>query len=139
MTVVVDTSFFVALKSLRDADHARAVELFTELLRGDMGAAHTTDFVFSEAVTAVFARTHRHAAAVGVGDLIHLSRERAPVFPMYHVTEDELGDAWKEFRRYRDRELSMTDWTTVIVARVLEADAILSFDRGFDGVFARRS
>jgi len=139
MTVVVDTSFFVALKSLRDGNHGRAVELFAELLRGEMGAAHTTDFVFAEAVTAVLARTHRHSAAVAIGDLVRLAHRGAPVFPMHHVTESEFVDAWAEFRRYRERELSMTDWTSVVVARGLEADAILSFDRGFDGVFARRS
>lgn len=139
MTVIVDTSFFVALKSLRDADHDRAVALFADLLRGEMGGAHTTNFVFSEAVTAVLARARRHSAAVGVGDLIRLSRDGSPVFPMHHVTEEELEEAWREFRRYRERELSMTDWTTVVVARHLEAEAVLSFDRGFDGVFTRLS
>ncbi len=138
MTVVVDTSFFVALKSLRDADHDRAVGLFAELLRGELGASYATDFVFSEAVTAVLARTHRHSAAVGVGDLIRMSRDGSPVFPMHHVTEDELEEAWSEFRRYRERDLSMTDWASVVVARHLEAEAILTFDRGFDGVFPRR-
>jgi len=95
--------------------------------------------VFAEAVTAVLVRTHRHSAAVGVGDLVRLSREGSPVFPMHHVTEEEWEEAWREFRRYRERELSMTDWISVVVARHLEAEAIVSFDRGFDGVFPRRS
>lgn len=139
MSLVVDTSFFVALKSLRDANHGRAVELFEEILKGERGTAHTTNLVFSEAVTAVLARTHRHGAAVGVGDLVLLSRDGSPLFPMHHVTAGELLEAWREFRRFRDRELSITDWTSVVVARALEAEAILSFDRGFDGIFPRQS
>jgi len=139
MTVLVDTSFFVALKSLRDTNHHRAAELFAEILKGEKGAAHTTNLVFSEAVTAALARTHRHSAAVGIGELIFLARDGSPVFPMHHITEEELEEAWREFRRYRERELSMTDWTSVVVARQLEAEAILSFDHGFDGVFPRQS
>ena len=62
-----------------------------------------------------------------------------PFFLMHHVTRDELLEAWEEFRRYRDKGLSMVDWTSVVVARKLEADAILSFDEGFDGVYPRLS
>ena len=47
--------------------------------------------------------------------------------------------AWSEFRRFRERELSMTAWVSVVVARQLEVDGILSFDSGFDGIFPRVS
>lgn len=137
MSLLVDTSFFVALKSLRDANHARAAELFAEILRGERGAVHTTNLVFAEAVTAALARTHRHAAAVGVGEAILLSRGGRPVFSMHDVSSERLREAWGEFLRYTDKELSMTDWTSVVVARHMELDAILSFDGGFDGIYPR--
>jgi predicted nucleic acid-binding protein len=138
MSVLVDTSFFVSLKSLRDKDHRRATELFQEILRGELGTAHTTNFIFAEAVTASLARTHRHSAAVGVGELIHArGATGVPIFGMHHVSPEELHQAWDEFRRYREKELSLTDWTSVVVARSLEADAVLSFDQGFDGIHAR--
>jgi len=139
MSLLVDTSFLVAVKSLGDAAHSRAVELFQEILRGEHGATHTTDFVFAEAVTVALARTRRHSAAVGVGEFVLRAGDGHPFFLMHHVTPDELLAAWEEFRRYRDRGLSMVDWTSVIVARNLEADAILSFDEGFDGVYHRLS
>ena len=140
MSVLVDTSFFVALKSLRDTEHRRATELFQEILRGEHGTAYTTDFIFVEAVTASLARTHRHSTAVGVGELI-LARGATggPIFGMLHVSSEEVQQAWDEFRRYREGEWSVTDWTSVVAARSLEVDAILSFDRGFDGILARLS
>ena len=139
MSLLVDTSFFVAVRSLRDAAHARAIGLFQEILRGEHGAIHTTDFVFAEAVTVALARTRRHSAAVGVGEFMLRAGDGRPFFLMHHVTRDELLEAWEEFRRYRDKGLSMVDWTSVVVARKLEADAILSFDEGFDGVYPRLS
>lgn len=139
MSLLVDTSFFVALKSLRDAAHARAVELFEEVLRGEHGAAHTTDFVFAEAVTVAMARTHRHSAAVDLGEFVLRVDDGRPLFSVHHVTPDELREAWREFRRYRERDLSMVDWTSVVVARDVEAAAILSFDEGFDGIYPRLS
>ena len=139
MSLLVDTSFFVAVKSLRDAAHARAIELFQEILRGEHGATHTTDFVFAEAVTVALARTRRHSAAVGVGEFALRAGDGRRLFPMHYVTPDELRGAWEEFRRYRDKGLSMVDWTSVVVARDLEADAILSFDEGFDGIYPRLS
>ena len=137
MSVLADTSFFVAVKSLRDTNHSRAVDLLQEIIRGEHGVAHTTDFIFAEAVTTALARTHRHSAAVGVGEFVHLAHEGSMLFSMNHVTPDQLQEAWRQFRSYTDRELSMTDWTSVVVARDLDVDAILSFDHGFDGVYPR--
>lgn len=138
MSVLVDTSFFLAVKSLRDSNHARAVDLFREILRGEHGVAHTSDFIFAEAITAALARTHRHSAAVGIGELILLRQSGAPLFVLDHVAPEQVREAWAEFQRYKEKDLSMTDWTSVVLARHLEADAILSFDGGFDGVYARR-
>ncbi len=139
MSLLVDTSFFVAVKSLGDLNHSRAVGLLQEIIRGEHGVAHTTDFVFAEAVTTALARTHRHSAAVAVGELVYVMQDGTALFAMNHVTPDQLREAWRQFRRYGDRELSMTDWTSVVVARDLELDSILSFDHGFDGIHPRLS
>ncbi len=139
MSLLVDTSFFVAVKSLSDVNHSRAVGLLQEIIRGEHGAAHTTDFVFAETVTTVLARTHRHSAAVGVGELVYVTQDGNQLFAIDHVTPDQLREAWRQFRKHGDRELSMTDWTSVVVARELELDSILSFDHGFDGIYSRLS
>jgi predicted nucleic acid-binding protein len=139
MSLLVDTSFFIALKHLRDADHDRATELFREVFRGKHGVAHTTSVVFLEAVTVALARTHRHSAAKGVGELIQMRTGERQMFPLQHVSSGQLTAAWDAFRGHQDKFLSMVDWTSVVVARELEVDAILSFDRGFDGIFPRLS
>ncbi len=139
MSVLLDTSFLFAFKNTRDADHVRAVELFREVLRGQHGASYTTDFVFAEAVTVVLVRTGRHSAAVRIGDLVLAGNRGTAPISLHHVSPDQLLDAWTEFRRHEDQKLSLTDWTSVVVARALELDVILSFDRGFDGIFPRLS
>ena len=139
MSLLVDTSFFMAVKHLRDADHDRATELFREVFRGEHGVAHTTNVVFLEAVTVALARTRRHSAAKGVGELVRLRTGERQMFPLQHVSSGQLTMAWEEFLGHQDKFLSMVDWTSVVVARELEVDAILSFDRGFDGIFPRLS
>lgn len=139
MSVLLDTSFLFAFKNVRDANHARAVELFVEALHGQHGAAYTTDFVFAEAVTVALVRTGRHSAAVGIGDLVLAGNRGSPTISLHDVTHEQLMDAWTEFRRHGDRKVSLTDWTSVVVARALELDAIVSFDHGFDGIYPRLS
>ena len=137
MSVLCDTSFLWAARNLRDSHHARAVELLRELLRGEHGKPHLTDLIFMEAVTLALARTGRHSAAVGTGDMLRQERGGKRLFLLHHVTPNHVEAAWKELCRHTDKALSMTDWTSVVVARELELDAIVSFDEGFDGLFPR--
>ena len=137
MSVLCDTSFLLAARNLRDANHDRAVQLLRELLRGEHGRPHVTDFIFAEAVTIALARTNRHSAAVGMGDMLQQERDGRRLFTWHHVTPAQVDTAWAELRRHADKALSMTDWMSIVVARELELDAILSFDEGFDGLFPR--
>jgi len=139
MSLLVDTSFVVAVKNKDDKDHGRGIELLQELVRGQHGAAVSTEVVFLEAITTAYARTHRHSTAVGVGDLFFAAWEGKPLIQMRPVTTAQVHAAWSEFRRHRDKKLSMVDWTSVVVAKDLELEQILSFDDGFDGIFPRLS
>jgi predicted nucleic acid-binding protein len=139
MSVLVDTSFLFAVKNLDDDDHARAVELFQELLHREHGAAYATNLIFAEAITVSLVRTGRHSAAVAIGELLLRRYRGEPFFSMYHVSPPQLQSAWEEFKRHPDKSLSLTDWTSVVAARELEIDRVLSFDRGFDGIHPRLS
>ena len=137
MSALVDTSFLHAFKNLDDEDHKRAVELFQELLHHEHGTPYTTDLIFAEAVTVALVRTGRHSAAVGVGEMRLREHRGKPFFSLHHVSPTELSAAWEEFRRHRDQSLSLTDWASVVVARDLDIDSILTFDRWFDGIHSR--
>ena len=137
MSVLVDTSFLFALKNLDDENHSRAVELYRELFRGRHGVGYTTNLIFAEAVTVALARSNRHSAAVSMGELLLRADPSGPRFSLHHLTPAQLNAAWDECRRHRDKSLSMTDWTSIVVARDLEIAQILSFDAGFDGLYAR--
>jgi len=139
MSVLLDTSFVIALRNQRDEHHARAAALFKELLEHRHGHMHATNLVFSETVTTAFARTRRHSSAVAAGEVFLLQHGGRPLVRMHHLTGPQLLSAWDEFRRYRDKKLSMVDWTSVVVARELEVDHVLSFDEEFDGILPRLS
>lgn len=139
MSVLLDTSFIVAFHNPDDDDHDRAVQIFQEILHGVHGKAHSTNLIFAEAVTLSFARTRRHAAAVRVGEFFYTMHDGRPLVLMHHLAPAQLASAWADFRRHRDKTLSVTDWTLVSVARELEAEHIVSFDDGFDGIYPRLS
>lgn len=137
MSVLVDTSFVIALKNLDDEDHPRAVSLFQELLRGIHGATYTTNFVFAESISVALARMQRRTAAIGVGEMFVSTLPGGWFMRLQHVSPEQLLDAWREFRRHADKDLGLVDWTTVVLARHLGLGAIVSFDAGFDGIFPR--
>ena len=137
MSVLLDTSFVIALKNPRDADHARALARFREMLQGIHGALFSTNVVFAEAVTMARVRMRRFTAAVGVSEFFFSAYDGKPLVRLQHLTPPQLTAAWAEYRRHEDKELSLVDWASVAVARDLELDAIASFDEGFDGIYPR--
>lgn len=137
MTVVVDTSVLVAAINRRDENHDRAVGLLEDLRRGNHGPVVTTDFIFDEVVTVTLARTGRHEAAVRATLFLLPPEPEAAWLALEPVGEETFFRALEAFRRAGRRDLSFTDWTTVSIVREGRADAVVSFDRDFDGLVAR--
>ena len=90
-----------------------------------------------EVVTVMLARTGRHAAAVRALDFIVPADPGTAWIALELVGEEAFFRALEMFRRSGRRALSFTDWTTVTVVRDGRADAVVSFDRDFDGIAAR--
>ncbi|MCX6641855.1 MAG: hypothetical protein NTV15_00505 [Candidatus Bathyarchaeota archaeon] len=70
MTVFLDTGIYIAFHNIRAVNHQRATQLVTSVLKGEHGAAYTSDYIFDEAVTIVYARTRRHDLALDLGNII---------------------------------------------------------------------
>ena len=130
MPYFVDTSFFVALFNADDDNHSRAEEIFVEIGNGKYGKLKASDYVLDEAVTVARKRTRRHDIAVRVAEMI----SNSVWIDMVYVIKDEVIKALKEYRRYQDKELSFTDWVSVLQIRSRGWQGIISFDEDFDKV-----
>lgn len=51
-----------------------------------------------------------------------------------HIDESTLGSAKICFKRYYDKFLSLTDWSSVILMSKLGVDQVMSFDHHFDTI-----
>jgi len=112
--------------------HERAKELLTDVLRGEHGQPHTSDYVYDEAVALVLPRTGEFEEARTVGERIR----DGPV-SLFFVDEPVFEDAVEAFERYADNGPNFTDATTVDLMERNSIDALLSFDDDFDGIVER--
>jgi len=139
MSAFIDAGIFVAAYNTRDDNHSRAIELINNAMKGQYGSLSTSDYIFDEAVTLMLARTKNPEFAFGVGEFILGDSSRSiPSFAkLIHVDEEVFSDAWAIFKRYAVKRLSFTDCTTVVLMKRGKIDALLSFDRSFDGIVKR--
>lgn len=131
MSAFLDTSFVVSFLREDETDHSEAVRLVRLAHRGNLGALFTSDYVYDESVTLALRRGGPKAAR-DADTLL-----RAPPIQTLRVSPDEWEDARKRFLQRAETRLSFTDWCIVLQCERRGIDTILSFDRGFDGIYAR--
>ncbi len=138
MSLFLDTGVVVAAHNVRDANHARALEILEEVREGEHGTAYSSDFVLDEAVTLALVRTRSRETALDVGRFFLPDRAADGFVVLLHVDEATIRGAWDSFRR-RETNLSFTDWTTVEMTRSLRIDRVASFDAALDPWVVRLS
>ena len=118
----VDTSFWIALRFLRDArhPHARAIS------EAGPGPLVTTPLVLGETWT-FLARRAGHRRAVQFVDAVgELSR-----LTVRHIDPDAESEAWRWLRRHDERQYSFVDATSFALMRRLRIREALAFDGDF--------
>jgi predicted nucleic acid-binding protein len=133
MTVFIDAGIFVALRNAEDVNHQRSKELMIAALKGNWGRTYTSDYIIDEAITTALARTRRHDIAVDVGSYIMDS----PRFIKIAIDNEIFNEAWIKFKTFKDKGLSFTDCTSLVLTQKQGIKQILSFDCGFDGLMQR--
>jgi predicted nucleic acid-binding protein len=118
----VDTSFWVALLSAHDRNHATACEL----AESGLGPLLTSNHVVGETWTFV-CRRHGHASA---GAAIRALRD-VPGLTIVHVEELVEEDAWRWLSRHTDCDYTFVDATSFAVMRRRRMREALAFDRDF--------
>jgi predicted nucleic acid-binding protein len=133
MAVFIDTGVFLALYDVDDAYHKRSKELFKDALTGKLGRIYTSDYIIDEALTILLVRTKQHDLAVELGRYLMES----PRITRLTVDSDAFADSWAKFQSLKDKFLSFTDCTSLVLVEKYQIKKLMSFDRGFDGLIER--
>ncbi|MGH2874907.1 MAG: type II toxin-antitoxin system VapC family toxin [Solirubrobacteraceae bacterium] len=118
----VDTSYWIALQSRRDARHPDAAQIW----RSGPGRMVTTNHVLGETWT-FLRRAADHVTATGFLDRFH----RLESVAVHHVDRGLEDEAWEWLRRHDEREYSFVDATSFALMRQLRLREALAFDGDF--------
>lgn len=125
--IFVDTGAWFALAVQNDPDHEAAVVW----LRQNRTPLLTTDYILAETATPLRMRDKTlrgHRLAVRIATTIR--REESTI--LEKVTNDDLDNALRIFRTYRDHLFSFVDCTSFAVMERLNVDRTFAFDNHFD-------
>lgn len=132
MSAFLESSLFLAYLNADEPRHADATRLVSLARGGSLGALFTSDYVYDETVS-VALRKAGPKAALEADALFHAPR----FLRMLRVSEVEFAEARRRFLAGMATGLSLTDWTIVVQCERRGVRTILSFDRGFDGIYSR--
>jgi predicted nucleic acid-binding protein len=132
--IFVDTSFFFALLSEDDPDHARALEVFDTFEGRKLpDLLLTTNHVVFETVTLARARAG-HDLAVEAGEMLY-SEKMARI---HQATPEEERLAFAYLKQYRDKNYSAVDCLSFVVMEKLDITEALALDADFTHRFTIR-
>ncbi len=122
--ILVDTGFWIALFDKRDLNHSIAKDSLKPLLQNYR--LYLSDFIVFETITYLNCSIKRHDLAV-----LFLVKVQEPVLTTLVVDEAIKAKALKEFQKYSDKDLSITDCVSFIL--MLQKD--IKLYAGFDDHF----
>ena len=126
MSIILDTSFLIALNDSKDSNHKKANELKPRVRNKEFGQCYISDYIFDEFVTFLKAKPFQNSFINEVGDAI-LSNEEIRIL---RVDENSFLQSWELFKKME--KLSFTDCTTVILSKEFGIKKIATFDSDFN-------
>ncbi len=132
--IFVDTGFFLAFFSTRDAHHQRVRAVFDEF-RGQAlpQLLLTTDIVVLETITLARARVS-HQLATYVGERLYSEK----VAQIYRTNFEEQRAAFDYFKRHSDKKYSAIDCVSFVIMEKLGIREALAVDEDFTHRFVAR-
>ena len=120
--VIVDTSAIYALISASDSFHEKARRTYEHLL--DRNAElYTTSYILVETSALVHHRLGFHLLKAFVESI-------QGIFSTYWIDRAIHIEAWRSMVEREGQRLSLVDWTTIVVAKKLNA-SVFAFDEDF--------
>jgi predicted nucleic acid-binding protein len=132
MRLFVDTGPLLAAVLPRDPDHDAAVAILRRATEGAWTSVHTSDFVLAEALNFIRMKVKRAQTAEALVTLAFGSDKFPPLFQsVSRVHSARFAVALDHYQKEFGRGLSLTDWTSVVIAQDEGLDEIATFDDGF--------
>lgn len=125
MSVLLDSSFLIALNNTREKDHGRAIELAIELENDAFGERIVSDYIFDETVTILKKYLGNEQATEKGSQMLNSIR-------LVKVDVEVFSRAWELSKQYD--ELSFTDCSNVALMRHYAIGYLATFDGGFRGI-----
>jgi len=125
VSLILDTSFLIALNDAGDFNHNNANSLKTSIKDKEFGQCYISDYIFDELMTLMRAKSINHSKIKDIGDSLLADK----TIELLKVDEEMFLQSWDLFKK--SSNISFTDCTTVILSEEFGIKNIASFDSGF--------
>ncbi|KXA96380.1 hypothetical protein AKJ39_04680 [candidate division MSBL1 archaeon SCGC-AAA259J03] len=130
----VDSGVFVGAFNKRDSNHERGKSLLKKI-GTDFKIAYTSDFVLDEVISRLVKDIRKgRLRKERILERIEKAIQDSALVRLEHVSESMFASAKTCFKEYRDKYLSLTDWTITIMMRDFGISTLMSFDDDFDTI-----
>ena len=134
MSVLLDTGVLFAFLNAEDDLHARAVRWMQAVGEGRHGAPYVSDFVVAELFTLIRIRTRNAKLERAARSLLPLPEPALPGLRLLAVGPERLQAVADLYDQHRDRALSFTDASLLVLRTAYGLDRIATFDRRLAGL-----
>jgi predicted nucleic acid-binding protein len=133
--IFIDTSFFMAVYSVRDERHGKAMECLADFKtwRRPADLFLTTNHVIFETITLARSKSG-YSLAVTAGEELMSGR----MARIHHATMEEERAAFEYLKKYRDKDYSPVDCLSFVIMEKMGITEALAFDSDFSHRFIVR-
>ena len=137
MTVIIDSNYFFALKSKRDKNHQRSLELMNELKENYNKPIITNYLAISELLTLVNSRFKGNTFYLD--EYFKLIWGDDNFFKIVQLLPEHYKECYEILKKYANpnRLLSFVDASLIFFTKNVKSRVLLSFDNHFDGIISR--
>ncbi len=128
MSIVLDTSFLLALNNKHDINHSISQVIKKRIQEGEFGQMYISDYIFDEFMTLLMARAISSEKIISIGNTL-LSDQKIKIL---EVNMGVFFQSWEQFKKFS--KLSFTDCTSIILSKEFNIKNIASFDSDFDKI-----
>jgi len=126
VSLILDTSFLLALNDAGDFSHNNANSLKIRVKDKEFGQCYISDYIFDELMTLMRAKSISLNKIKDIGDSLLSDK----TIELLKVDKEMFLQSWDLFKK--SNELSFTDCSTITLSKEFGIRTVASFDSGFD-------
>lgn len=127
-----DTWAWVAIAHRNDTHHSNVVSFYERFLI-DKGNPVTTDYILSETITLLRAKTDSKGTAVFIDTILAAAGEDRVM--LERINEKRWARAWELNKKYDDKPyISFVDFSSFVVMKELGISNVVTADKHFEEI-----